>query len=184
MSVIKKPLPNNDDHNIPNNSDIFKPYEVDDITKTKISPESLGDYGVEGTIDPVWDYIDHVDSLKEFHRYVAFLVFHARHLPPAAHANIAHMLLNPFKGSQGHPANTHLRQLIIEEISAGRIGNIWRNLNRSQRICEVMKMSGLDKLAAESAYDGAEEFYEQTTGVTVERPGRRPRRRKPGKPAI
>ena len=83
MSVIKKPLPNNDDHNIPNNSDIFKPYELDDITKTKISPESLGDYGVEGTIDPVWDYIDHVDSLKEFHRYVAFLVFHARHLPPA-----------------------------------------------------------------------------------------------------
>ena len=77
---------------------------------------------------------------------------------------------------KGHPINTHLRQRIIEEISSEFMNN-WKHLNRKDRISEVMKMSGLDKLAATSAYDEAEESYEQATGIEVARPGRRKRKK-------
>jgi hypothetical protein len=70
------------------------------------SPKALPDYRGEGPsfeIDEAYDAMLSSETAEEFYNAVSFLVFHARHLRPEQHAQIALILAKPFKRPRGKP---------------------------------------------------------------------------------
>ena len=84
----------------------------DEVTKVNVSPEHLPHYSGEGAAletDAAYHVLDHAKTAEEFHKAVAILVFHARHLSPVEHANLARLISKPFQRTAGKPENTELK---------------------------------------------------------------------------
>lgn len=95
----------------------FLPNITDEITGVVISPARLPDYRGEGAcaeIDAAYQRLYLAQNEDEYYGAVSILIFHARHLHPVEHANLAEMLSKPFKRSRGAPVRNHK---LAEEVS-------------------------------------------------------------------
>ena len=100
------------------------PFEFDAITGEKISPEKLPQYGGQARlaeIDQAYEMLDKADTSELFYKAVAMLVFHARHLNPIEHANLAKLISRPFQRPAGRPLSIELRVAVEEFV-------FWRSL--------------------------------------------------------
>jgi len=81
----------------------FNPFsEGSETTSPKALPEYNGD-GPSSEIDEAFEAMLSSETAEEFYNAVSFLVFHARHLRPEHHAEIALILAKPFKRPRGKP---------------------------------------------------------------------------------
>jgi len=102
----------------------FVPHEIDDVTGERVSPKNLNSSRNSGPISEIeaaYDKLDNARTPKEFLKEVAFLVFHARHLSPVEHANLANLLILPMKSVRGRPPiHKKLKQDISERIETSK----------------------------------------------------------------
>ena len=85
-------------------TDQFKPFEIDPITKKRVSPEHLPEY--RGTsalaeIDQAYDALEVALKPEEVYSAISILIFHARHLSAVEHAQIAEFISKPYKRTRG-----------------------------------------------------------------------------------
>ena len=91
--------------------DALKPFEIDPVTGSTVSPQHLPDYRGQaalGEIDLAYEHLDLALTADEFYQAIAVLVFHARHLAPVQHANLARLLIHPFRRGRGRPPSVKL----------------------------------------------------------------------------
>lgn len=92
----------------------------------KISPETFPDYHGGSAckeIDDAYEALEVAQEAKEFYAAISILVFHARHLTPRQHANLAEIVKAPFKRTLGKPKNLELYRsaLRIAEIKTTKL---------------------------------------------------------------
>ena len=101
------------------------PFELDAITHEKISPEKLPQYGGQARlveVDEAYAMLDKADKPEVFYKAMAILIFHARHLNPVEHANLAKLIFHPFKRGSGRPKSIELRAAIDDFVFARSLG--------------------------------------------------------------
>lgn len=89
------------------------PFIYDNKKNEIVSPDKLPFYAGSGPrweIDAAYDLIQTGETAEEFYNAVSVLVFHARHLSPSEHAELAHLVSKPFKRKQGKPENKELKR--------------------------------------------------------------------------
>jgi hypothetical protein len=77
-----------------------------------ISPDALPPYEGDAPsleIEKAYDFLLTADTAEDFYKIISFLVFHARHISPFEHADIARLISVPFKRGRGQPKNAQLR---------------------------------------------------------------------------
>jgi hypothetical protein len=82
----------------------FTPFEIDPITKKRVSPEHLPEYlgmSALAEIDQAYDTLEVALKPEEVYRAISILIFHARHLSAVEHALIAEFISKPYKRSRG-----------------------------------------------------------------------------------
>ena len=90
----------------------FTPSVFDDDAKTEVSPETLPPYRGDSPcaeIDAAFEVLGLEPSAEDFYRAIGVLVFHARHLLPHQHADLARIVSTPYVRSAGKPANVKLK---------------------------------------------------------------------------
>ena len=98
------------------------PFELDGITGGRISPETLPQYHGEANlveIDQAYEMLGQAETAEHFYKAAAILIFHARHLNPVEHANLAKLIFRPFHRRAGRPASIELRAA-INDFAFGR----------------------------------------------------------------
>jgi hypothetical protein len=89
------------------------PFIYDNKKNEIVSPDKLPFYAGSGPrweIDAAYDLIQTGETAEEFYNAVSVLVFHARHLSPSDHAELAHLVSKPFKRKKGKPENKELKR--------------------------------------------------------------------------
>lgn len=131
--------------------------ENDDKT-SRCSPETLGDWGKENYIEPLYEALE--EGNTNFHplEIIAGLVFHARHLHPIEHANLARFLLGMTKPQSGRKTDFARQRFIYEAIENNTykspiIAHELRGLNRKDMIAAISVKFGMNHDAAEKAFD-------------------------------
>ena len=101
------------------------PFELDQITKENISPEKLPDYSGPSSlaeIDQAYELLDKSQTSKQFYKAIAILIFHARHLSPVEHANLARLIFHPFSRRAGNPSSIELRAAVHDFVFSRSLG--------------------------------------------------------------
>ncbi len=114
----------------------FCPSVPDETTKELISPETLPRYQGDGPcveIDAAYQLLEDAKTAEDFYRAFSVLVFHARHLSPFEHANLAHRISHPFKRKQGKPENTELKREAYDYAWACQI-SLFKNTHQARRL--------------------------------------------------
>jgi len=107
--------------------DAFMPFEIDEITGEKISQEKLPEYHGQAKlveIDQAYEMLPKAETAEEFYEALAILIFHARHLSPVEHANLARLIFRPFQRRAGRPESIELRDAIDEFVYWRSLGSI------------------------------------------------------------
>lgn len=124
--------------------------EAPETPKRETSPADLGDWG-DQYLERLWeDLYFRSHTAEAWAAGLAALVFHARHLRPEDHAELAEHIRTPFKRPRGRTANSERR----EDIWA-RYHWLFPPTPRHQAIEEIATEYGLSHEAAEKAYDQA-----------------------------
>lgn len=82
----------------------FIPFEIDPITKKRVSPEHLPEYlgmSALAEIDQAYNSLEVALKPEEVYHAISILIFHARHLSAVEHAQIAEFISKPYKRSRG-----------------------------------------------------------------------------------
>lgn len=91
---------------------VFTPSVFDAEMKLSVSPENLPYYAGEGPcveIDEAFRILELLPSNEQFYRAIGVLVFHARHLLPHQHADLARIVSTPYVRPKGKPRNLALQ---------------------------------------------------------------------------
>jgi len=102
--------------------DEFVPFETDDMTGSSISAAHLPFYqgGAQSAeIDAAFEAIEAWPTKEVFYKAASYLVFHARHLSPVQHAQLAYWLQSPYRGPAGRPPKRGLQKAAYEVVQAG-----------------------------------------------------------------
>jgi hypothetical protein len=103
----------------------FTPSVFDDFAKMDVSPEKLPSYLGDSPcaeVDAAYDALELEPTTAEFYRAIGVLVFHARHLLPHQHADLARIVATPYVRPAGKPANVKLRQAAEDFVEAKKSG--------------------------------------------------------------
>lgn len=111
----------------------FTPAIYDEDWELDVSPKTLPEYfgdGPAAEIDDAYEVIFSEKPPEDVYRAVATLVFHARHLKPHQHAELATWLAtwleNPYRSAVGRPINFALRKKIEDWLFSKEI-KLFRN---------------------------------------------------------
>jgi len=107
----------------------FTPAVYDEDWELDVSPKTLPEYlgdGPAGEIDDAYEVIFSGKPPEDFYRAIATLVFHARHLRPHQHAELASRLAKPYRRRAGKPINFTLRKRIEDWLFSKEI-KLFRN---------------------------------------------------------
>jgi hypothetical protein len=115
------------------------------------SPSSLGEWG-DHYMDSLWDSLDAAETAEKFYAVAAKLVFHARHMHPRVHAELAERLRMPFRRGRGNPGNDRLREA-AEWASAFslRPSLFHDNRPRHEVVAEIARQLGVSKARVNQA---------------------------------
>ena len=97
--------------------DFFIPNKINNSVKDIISPKKLdlrNNLYENKIIEDAYDKLDMAVTAEEFYESISLLVFHARHLDPLEHTNIARLLRRPFKRKASRSPNSQLHQATYE----------------------------------------------------------------------
>jgi hypothetical protein len=100
----------------------FRPSVHDETWDVDVSPSKLPEYAGDGPlleIDVAYETILKQPAPEEFYRAAATLVFHARHLKPHQHAQLAAWLAVPYKRLAGRQTNYPLRESVSNWLDVG-----------------------------------------------------------------
>jgi hypothetical protein len=86
-----------------------KATEAETGPPVETSPQDLGPYGSHFT-DELWERLGQAVTQEANLHALADLVFHARHLSPREHAELARHIRTPFKRRRGKPRNFELAE--------------------------------------------------------------------------
>ena len=123
-------------------TDTLVPFELDQITKEYISPEKLPYYSGPSSlaeIDQAYELLDKSQTSEEFYKAIAILVFHARHLRPVEHANLARLIFHPFSRRAGKPSSIELRAAVRDFILSRSL-NLFKQSSKYSSPEEERKM--------------------------------------------
>lgn len=81
--------------------------DADARPKVETSPSDLGHYASH-YLDGLWEELARAATEEAYNAHIAALVFHARHLSPRDHAELARLIQTPFKQGRGRPRNAEL----------------------------------------------------------------------------
>ncbi len=125
--------------------------EAPETQKRETSPADLGDWG-DQYLDRLWeDLYFRSHTAETWAASLAALVFHARHLRPEDHAELAEHIRTPFKQPRGRTANIERREEIWDQFFHFGVPPIPRH----QAIEQIANKYDLSHEAAEKAYDQA-----------------------------
>ncbi len=129
-----------------------------------VSARDLGWFGAD-SLEPTWEALYEAETAAGFYRAAAILIFHARHLHPISHAELARLLQKPFKRAAHAPSKWKRHEEIVEAIGKGpeapkRTGGFaffheWEGLPRKEVIWQIQQRYGLQHEAAAKAYSAA-----------------------------
>lgn len=134
----------------------FTPSVFDEEMQVFVSPEDLPYYAGEGPlfeIDAAYEVISSDVTPEEFYRAVGTLFFHARHLKPYQHADLAHIVGTPYVRPFGKPRNLKL-EAIANEFAEHSI--LFRGMTRQEFVRMAVKEFGTSKAVVLRALRAAE----------------------------
>ncbi|MBP0466215.1 hypothetical protein J5Y09_19975 [Roseomonas sp. PWR1] len=136
-------------------SDEEKPAPTDGgSAPPEVSPPDLGEWG-SNYLDSLWDALHlYAETPEQFSGALAALVFHARHLRPEHHAELADLIRTPFKRPRGRSPNRSRQEEIWH-----RYFFLGPRTPRTQAIDEIAADYNLSHDAAEKAYDRAKRYF-------------------------
>lgn len=147
----------------------FKPYKfnpsvLDEKTETLISPVTLSDDGSEGSsmvrtveIEAALETITKDPTPEDFYKAVSVLIFHARHLKPYEHAELAQLLRYPYQRSIGKPENIALKIAAFDAVYLHAFTKL-KYKSRVDMICDLAKAFKVTQAIARRAVLEAERY--------------------------
>jgi len=107
------------------------PFEIDPVTRERVSPQNLPDYFGDAALVEIaqaYENLELAQTEEAFCQAIAVLVFHARHLAPVEHANLARLIIRPYRRPAGRPPSIKLRAEVIEEARLETLGIMKKSL--------------------------------------------------------
>jgi hypothetical protein len=133
---------------------------VNDADNEAISPKNLPFYQGDGRCietDAAYERLNNAETAEEFYNAISVLVFHARHLNPSNHAELARLISKPFKRRRGNPENIELKREADDYAWACQI-SFFKNsqVDRRLKISELANRHKTSKAVAARAVREAE----------------------------
>lgn len=142
----------------------FSPSVIDEKTETLISPVRLPDDGSKGLswvrtfeIEAALETITKDPTPEDFYKAASVLVFHARHLKPYEHAELAQLIRYPYQRSAGKPENVALKIAAFDAVYLNALTKL-KYKSRVDMICNLAKAFEVTKAIARRAVLEAEGY--------------------------